>query len=34
MASDALANNEFAHRAHQALGFEIVDWCVNFRKPL
>jgi aminoglycoside 6'-N-acetyltransferase I len=34
MASDSLIDNENAHRAHQALGFEVVDRCVNFRKPL
>jgi aminoglycoside 6'-N-acetyltransferase I len=34
MASDALASNEPSHRAHRALGFEVVDWCLNFRKPL
>jgi hypothetical protein len=33
MASDALIDNE-AHRAHEALGFEVVDRCVHFRKEL
>ncbi len=34
MASDALIDNEGSLRAHQALGFEIVDRCVHFRKAL
>ena len=34
MASDALIDNEESHRAHQALGFEVVDRCVHFRKTL
>ena len=34
MASDALIENESSQRAHQALGFEIVDRCVHFRKKL
>ena len=34
MASDALIAEEGSHRAHQALGFEVVDRCVHFRKPL
>jgi aminoglycoside 6'-N-acetyltransferase I len=34
MASDALLNNEISQRAHRALGFEVVDSCVVFRKRL
>ena len=34
MASDALIAEEGSHRAHQALGFEVVDRCVHFRKGL
>jgi aminoglycoside 6'-N-acetyltransferase I len=34
MASDALIDNEGSHRAHEALGFEVVDRCVHFRKEL
>ncbi len=34
MASDALIDNEPSIDAHQALGFEIVDRCVHFRKNL
>ena len=34
MASDALIDNEGSQRAHQALGFEVVDRCVHYRKPL
>lgn len=34
MASDALIDNDVSHRAHGALGFEVVDRCVHFRKPL
>lgn len=34
MASDSLLDNELAHAAHQALGFEIVDRVVQFRKSL
>jgi aminoglycoside 6'-N-acetyltransferase I len=34
MASDALILNEGSQRAHQALGFEVVDRCVHFRKSL
>jgi aminoglycoside 6'-N-acetyltransferase I len=33
-ASDTWANNEDSLRAHLALGFEVVDRVVNFRKPL
>ena len=34
MASDALIDNQASQRAHAALGFEVVDRCVNFRKAL
>ena len=34
MASDALIDNEESHSAHAALGFEVVDRCVHFKKNL
>jgi aminoglycoside 6'-N-acetyltransferase I len=34
MASDALITEEGSHLAHRALGFEVVDRCVHFRKSL
>jgi aminoglycoside 6'-N-acetyltransferase I len=34
MGSDALIDNEESHRAHCALGFEVVDRCVHFKKSL
>ena len=34
VASDALIDNPGSHAAHQAMGFEVVDRCVHFRKPL
>jgi len=34
IASDALIDNSPSHHAHRALGFEVVDRCVHFRKPL
>jgi len=34
MASDALIDNDLSLIAHQALGYEVVDRCVHFRKPL
>jgi aminoglycoside 6'-N-acetyltransferase I len=34
MASDALIDNQLSQVAHQALGFEVVDRCVHFRKKL
>ncbi|MBV8630960.1 MAG: GNAT family N-acetyltransferase [Silvibacterium sp.] len=34
MASDAVIENEISQRAHKALGFEVVDRCVNYRKAL
>jgi aminoglycoside 6'-N-acetyltransferase I len=34
MASDALIDNERSQRAHEALGYEVVDRCVHYRKKL
>jgi aminoglycoside 6'-N-acetyltransferase I len=34
MASDAWIDNEVSQQAHQAIGHEVVDRCVHFRKPL
>jgi len=34
MASDAVINNEVSQRAHEALGYEVVDRCVHYRKKL
>jgi aminoglycoside 6'-N-acetyltransferase I len=34
LASDTWLDNEASARAHAALGFEVVDRCVNFRKSL
>jgi len=34
MASDALVANELSQRAHEALGYEVVDRCVHYRKKL
>lgn len=34
LASDALLDNSVSHAAHQALGFEVVERSVHFRKPL
>jgi len=34
MASDALIDNAGSEHAHVALGFEVVDRCVHFRKAL
>jgi aminoglycoside 6'-N-acetyltransferase I len=34
MASDALIDNQVSESAHQALGFDVVDRCVHFRKRL
>jgi aminoglycoside 6'-N-acetyltransferase I len=34
MASDALLANDVSQRAHQALGYEVVDRCVHYRKKL
>jgi aminoglycoside 6'-N-acetyltransferase I len=34
MASDTWIDDERSLHSHQALGFEVVDRCVHFRKPL
>jgi aminoglycoside 6'-N-acetyltransferase I len=34
MASDAVIDNALSQRAHAALGFEVVDRCVHYRKKL
>jgi aminoglycoside 6'-N-acetyltransferase I len=34
MASDTWIDNEVSQRCHEALGFEVVDRCVNYRKAL
>jgi aminoglycoside 6'-N-acetyltransferase I len=34
MASDALITNETSQLAHEALGYEVVDRCVHYRKAL
>jgi aminoglycoside 6'-N-acetyltransferase I len=34
MASDTWIDNEGSQRVHEALGFEVVDRCVNYRKAL
>ena len=34
MASDAVIENERSQRAHEALGYEVVDRCVHYRKKL
>ena len=34
MGSDAVIDNEVSQRAHAALGYEVVDRCVHFRKKL
>jgi len=34
MASDALIVNELSQRVHEALGFEVVDRCVHYRKAI
>ena len=34
MASDTWIDNEISQRAHQALGYEVVDRCVTYRKAL
>jgi aminoglycoside 6'-N-acetyltransferase I len=34
LASDTWIDNEPSQRAHEALGFEVVDRCVNYRKSL
>src|SRR5215470_18877291 len=32
MGSDALIDNDVSQRAHEALGYEVVDRCVHYRK--
>lgn len=34
IASDATIDNELSQRAHEALGYEVVDRCVHYRKRL
>lgn len=34
MASDAIIDNELSQRAHEALGYQVVDRCVHYRKKL
>jgi len=34
MASDALIDNHISQCAHEALGYEVVDRCVHYRKKL
>jgi len=34
IASDALINNDLSQRAHESLGYEVVDRCVHYRKKL
>ena len=34
IASDALIDNDVSQRAHEALGYEVVDRCVHYRKRL
>jgi len=34
IASDAVISNEVSQRAHEALGYEVVDRCVHYRKRL
>ena len=34
MASDAIINNMLSQRAHEALGYEVVDRCVHYRRRL
>jgi aminoglycoside 6'-N-acetyltransferase I len=34
MASDALIDNQLSQRVHEALGYEVVDRCVHYRKSL
>jgi aminoglycoside 6'-N-acetyltransferase I len=34
MASDTWMDNEESQRVHTALGFEVVDRCVNYKKVL
>ena len=34
MGSDALIDNEISQRAHEALGYEVIDRCVHYRTKL
>jgi aminoglycoside 6'-N-acetyltransferase I len=34
IASDALIDNDPSQRAHESMGFEVVDRCVHYRKAL
>lgn len=34
MASDTWVDNDVSQRVHEALGYEVVDRCVHYRKPL
>jgi aminoglycoside 6'-N-acetyltransferase I len=34
MASDTWIDNAVSQRAHEALGYEVMDRCVNYRKAL
>jgi aminoglycoside 6'-N-acetyltransferase I len=34
MGSDTQIDNEISQTAHRALGYQVVDRCVHFRKPL
>lgn len=34
MASDALIDNPTSQKAHEAMGYAVVDRCVHYRKPL
>jgi aminoglycoside 6'-N-acetyltransferase I len=34
MTSDAIIDNDLSQRAHEALGYEVVDRCVHYRKKL
>jgi len=34
MASDTWINHDLSQRAHEALGYDVVDRCVHYHKPL
>ena len=34
MASDTWVDNDVSQRVHEALGYEVIDRCVHYRKPL
>jgi aminoglycoside 6'-N-acetyltransferase I len=34
IASDTWIDNEVSQRVHESLGYEVVDWCVHYRKTL